>query len=174
MNPLANFLLYQTAWLACVMGTANGHPMIGVGMAGLVVVLHLVLAHSAKSELAIIAVTGLIGGAWETLLVQQNWVHYLGGDSVTWPPAWIIALWLAFATTFNVSLRWLQGRHILAALLGLMGGPAAWFAGARLGALELPNPIVALTAIGTGWAILMPLLLFIAQRLSTSQEKSNV
>jgi len=174
MSPLPNFLLYQTAWLACVMGAAHGQPMIGVAVAALVVALHLALTRSSKSELAVIVMTGLIGGTWETLVVHLDWVRYLGADTQTWPPAWIIALWLAFATTFNVSLRWLQGRHVLAALLGLIGGPLAWYAGARLGALELPDPILALMAIGTGWAVLMPLLLFLAHRLSTQQEKPNV
>jgi hypothetical protein len=174
MSPLPNFLLYQTAWLACVMGAAHGQPMIGVAVAALVVALHLALARSSKSELAVIVLTGLIGGTWETLVVDLDWVRYLGADTQTWPPAWIIALWLAFATTFNVSLRWLQGHHVLAALLGLIGGPLAWYAGARLGALELPDPILALIAIGTGWAVLMPLLLFLAHRLSTQQEKPNV
>ena len=174
MPPLANFLLYQLAWFACVMGAAKGQPMIGVGVAGLFIAWHLTLARSAKSELAMIVLTGLIGGAWETLIVHQDWVRYMGGTSPNWPPAWIIALWLAFATTFNVSLRWLQNRHGLAALLGLLGGPAAWYAGARLGALELPDPSVALMAIGFGWAVLMPFLLFLAHRLATQQEGPHV
>lgn len=81
-------------------------------------------------------------------------------------PAWIVALWLAFATTFNVSLRWLQGRHGLSAALGLIGGPLAWFAGSRMGALELSDLKLDLLVIGVGWAVLMPVLLLLARRLT--------
>ena len=165
-GPLVNFMLYQVAWLACVLGAAKGQPLIGVGVALLVVAQHLALSPNAGQELKLILLTGLLGGAWETWLITQDWVRYVGGESAWLAPAWIIALWLAFATTFNVSLRWLQPRPLLAAVLGLVGGPLAWYAGARLGALELPDPSLALSVLGAGWAALMPLLLWLASRLN--------
>lgn len=166
LGPLANFLLYQLTWFACVMGAAGGQSSIGVGVALLVIGLHLGLAHAAATELKIILLTGLIGALWETLLVNQGWVRYAGGGWPGFAPMWIIALWLAFATTFNVSLRWLQGRHGLSAMLGLIGGPLAWYAGMRMGALELPDLEHDLLAIGLGWAVLMPVLLHLASRLT--------
>lgn len=163
-GPLVNFLLYQVAWLACVLGAAKGQPLIGVVVALLVVAQHLARSTNASSELKLVLLTGLLGGAWETWLVTQGWVRYAGAEIPWLPPAWIVALWLAFATTFNVSLHWLQSRLLWAAVLGLVGGPLAWYAGARLGALELPDPILALTVLGAGWAALMPLLLWLASR----------
>lgn len=161
MGPLANFLLYQLAWFACIMGAAEGLPWAGVVVGLLVVGLHLGLAHTPRTELGIIGLTGLIGGVWETFIVRQDWVEYLGQFGEQFPPLWIITLWLAFATTFNVSLRWLQRRYLFAALFGLVGGPLAWYAGMRLGALRLPELQTDLTAIGLGWAVVMPLLLFL-------------
>jgi hypothetical protein len=163
---LANFLLYQLTWFACVMGAAGGQAWIGVGVGLLVIGLHLRLAHAMATELKIILLTGLIGALWETLLVSQGWVRYAGGGWPGFAPLWIIALWLTFATTFNISLRWLQGRHGLSALLGLIGGPLAWYAGMRMGALELPDPGYDLLAIGLGWAVLMPVLLLLAARMT--------
>ena len=107
-GPLVNFMLYQVAWLACVLGAAKGQPLIGVGVALLVVAQHLALSPNAGQELKLILLTGLLGGAWETWLVTQGWVRYTGAEIPWLPPVWIIALWLAFATTFDVSLRWLQ------------------------------------------------------------------
>lgn len=173
MGPLANFLLYQVVWFACVMGAAAGQPWIGVGTALLVIALHLGLAHTAATELKIILLTGLIGALWETLLVSQGWVRYAGGGWPGFAPMWIIALWLAFATTFNVSLRWLQGRHGLSAALGLIGGPLAWYAGSRMGALELPDLKLDLLVIGVGWAVLMPLLLLMARRLTKTTPRRD-
>ena len=77
----------------------------------------------------------------------------------------MVALWAIFATTLNVSLRSLRPHRWLAALLGAIGGPVAYYAGARLGALEFGTPAPALAAIGIGWAILTPALLGTARRL---------
>jgi hypothetical protein len=73
-------------------------------------------------------------------------------------------LWANFATTLNVSLRPLRERLGLAALLGVIGAPLAYFGGSRLGALELVEAVPALLAIGAGWLFLSPLLFLAARR----------
>jgi hypothetical protein len=57
-------------------------------------------------------------------------------------------MWIAFATTLNVSMRWLRGRPELALLFGAVGGPLAFYAGERLGAVTVHRP-----AGGTGGAV---------------------
>lgn len=164
----ANFVLYQLAWLACVWSAAAGRSGIGVAVALAVVAVQL------RREWRVILLTGLIGTVWESLLTGLDWVRYHEAWAEGWPPLWIIALWLAFATTFNVSLRWLRPRAGWAALLGLVGGPLAWWAGERLGALELTSPLGSLSVIGLGWAVLMPILLALAARCDTaSQERGS-
>jgi hypothetical protein len=76
------------------------------------------------------------------------------------------ALWANFATTLNVSLVSLQTRPWLAALLGLVGGPAAYWGGAELGAMSFLDPTAGLIALALGWGILTPLLLALARLLS--------
>lgn len=165
---LANFALYQLAWLACVWGAAAGRSGIGVAVALTVIAVRLRGTRRRGAELRLILLTGLIGGAWESLLIGLDWVRYRDSWAEGWPPLWIIALWLAFATTLNVSLRWLQNRPGLAALLGLAGGPLAWWAGERFGALELASPVSSLCVIGLGWAMLMPALLALAEYCDTA------
>jgi cell division protein FtsW (lipid II flippase) len=80
-------------------------------------------------------------------------------------PYWMVAMWALFATTLNVSLRWLRPHVGLAALIGAVGGPAAYYAGARLGAIEFTVAGAAMAAIALGWAVLTPLLLRVAARL---------
>jgi hypothetical protein len=106
------------------------------------------------------------GAAFETLLVQSGWLRFGSGMLVAGTaPYWMVALWAVFATTLNVSMRWLRERPALAALLGAIGGPAAYWSGARFGAMELAAAGAALAAIAAGWAILTPLLLGAARRL---------
>jgi hypothetical protein len=73
-------------------------------------------------------------------------------------------MWGLFATILNVSLRWLRGRWLIAALAGSIGGPLAYYGGHRLGALEFGNQSAALIALAIGWAVITPTLMALATR----------
>lgn len=160
-----NVALFQIGWFACVLGAAYGLPWIGVLAASVIVTWHLARATRPRQELALVALAALLGALFETVLVRTGWIRFETGMIVDdTAPYWMVALWAIFATTLNVSLRTLRPHLILAALLGAIGGPAAYYAGARLGALELTAAGLALSAIGVGWAFLAPMLLGAARR----------
>ncbi len=160
---IPNLVIYQTVWLACVWGAAHGIPALGCVAAMAAVASHLSKVKRPLDELKLVLVTGLLGGVWDSLLVVFDLIHYTSGSITPWlAPVWIISLWMAFATTFNVCLRWLHGRFWLASIFGLLGGPLAWWAGASLGALQLVGPLTALSVLGLGWAALMPALIKLA------------
>jgi hypothetical protein len=166
MNTLFNAVLYQVGWFACVLGAAAGLPWIGALVACAIVGWHLSRAARPARELALVATAVVAGAAFETLLVQAGWVRFDTGVLVEGTaPYWMVALWAVFATTLNVSLRSLRQRPWLAALLGAAGGPAAYYAGARFGAIDLAAIGTALTAIALGWTVLTPALMAAARRL---------
>lgn len=162
---LSNLIAYQMAWLACIVGAASANPLLGVIVTGIVLALHLVISRRRWAELKLIVAVGLLGGVWEFLLMRLSGVEYLANSSPALPPMWIIALWMSFATTLNVSLRWLQPRPLLAAGLGLLFGPLAWWAGQAMGALRLTHHWSDLGLLALGWAIIMPLLMVVARQL---------
>ncbi|MEP7061024.1 MAG: DUF2878 domain-containing protein [Betaproteobacteria bacterium] len=165
MGKLANFIAFQVGWFACVVGAARGHPALGTSIAIVVTAAHLAFARQWRAELALLLAAAAIGAAWDSLLAATGWVHFTNGVLVAGTaPYWIVALWVLFATTLNVSLGWLKHRLALAALLGAIGGPLAYLGGARLGALSFGNDIAAIIALALGWAALTPLLLRIAAR----------
>lgn len=148
-------------------------PALGTLTAIAVILWHLADVVRPFAAAVPIVLTGLLGGIWDSLLVNLNLIHYPSGMVFTWmAPYWIIALWMAFATTFNLAFHWLHGRLLPATLFGAVGGPLAWWAGARLGALELVNPIPALTALSLGWMVMMPLLMQLAARFDGVSEPS--
>jgi hypothetical protein len=166
MTLAVNILLFQAGWFACVLGAAHGMPWAGPLAAAAIVAWHLARAAQPRQELALVAVAAVLGALFETLLVQASWVRFETGVLIAGTaPYWMVALWAIFATTLNVSLRSLRPHRWLAAALGAIGGPVAYYAGARLGALEFGTPAPALAAIGIGWAILTPALLGAARRL---------
>jgi Protein of unknown function (DUF2878) len=55
--------------------------------------------------------------------------------------SWLLVMWGQFATTFRFSLRGVMRRPLFAGLFGATGGPIAFLAGERLGAVILLPPL---------------------------------
>lgn len=89
MGKAMNFIGYQCAWLACVVGARAGRAWLALPVVIAVVGRHVARASESWRELTVVLIVGGVG-----------------------------ALWLSFATTLNVSLRWLRGRPLETALLG--------------------------------------------------------
>jgi len=166
MTLLANVLLFQAGWFACVLGAARGLPWLGLVALTVIVGRHLARAARPARELALVAAAAILGALFETLLVRLALVRFDSGMLFeATAPYWMVALWAIFATTLNVSLRRLRTHLGLAALLGAVGGPLAYHAGAMLGAIEFTAAVPALVAIACGWAILTPVLFGAARHL---------
>jgi Protein of unknown function (DUF2878) len=164
---ISNVVAFQAGWFACVLGAAHGMPWAGTGAAIAIIGWHLSFATHPRAELLLVIAAAGIGAVWDSALVALGWIHYPQGTMVAGTaPHWIIALWMLFATTLNVSLAWLKRSMPMAALFGLIGGPLAYWGGAKLDALVLVEPVLALTALALGWALLTPLLLRIAHRFN--------
>jgi hypothetical protein len=167
MNLLINFIGFQIGWFACVIGAAQGYTLLPVLCALSIVVFHL-YRNTTYVELYIIVVACVIGFVWETLLVNSGWLSYsVTGDSILVAPVWLVAMWALFATTINHSMAWLRSRWVLASLMGAVFGPLAFIAGENLGAVQFIDRHLALLALALGWALLMPLLLWIAKKLNS-------
>jgi len=169
---VVNIAAFQAGWLACVLGAANGYPLAGPLVVLGVVSIHLAMAARANRELILILLAGMLGAILDSALLRTGWLTYPNGMILAGTaPYWLVAMWLSFATTLNVSLRWLRGRAWAALILGAVGGPISYLAGARLGGLEIVEPQAAFAALAIGWALLTPLLVALAQRLDGVQSQ---
>lgn len=165
MGLIKNFIGFQIGWFACVVGAAQGYPLVAVAVASIIVILHLLRDNNLYSELCLIISAVFIGIIWESLLLASGWLAYdsSGGASI-FAPIWLVAMWALFATTINHSMAWLKNRYFLALLLGAVFGPLAFIAGESLGAVVFLDRTMALTLLAVGWAVLMPLLLWLAEK----------
>ncbi len=165
MNVWLNIAAFQIGWFVCVLGAARGMPGLGIAVGLVIVAMHLRRVPQPRSESLLLLVAAVVGIVADTLLIRGNWLAFDSGTIIPGvTPYWMIALWIIFATTLNVSLGWLKRRRLLAAALGAVGGPLAYYAGAELGAVTIAHPPTALAAVGVVWALAMPLLLYAADR----------
>lgn len=174
LNLMINVVALQLAWFACVLGAANDLPWLGVPAVAVVLLIHANLVVEPLKEMRLVLFALVLGAVFDSLLMASGWISYRNG--IIMPglaPVWILAMWAQFATTLNVSMAWLKGRPLLAALTGAVGGPMSWIAGAKLGAIELIEPTEAVIALAVGWAIAMPLLMAVADRYNGAEPEST-
>lgn len=166
MRIFVNLVAFQLGWLACVLAGAHRLPWLGVAFALVIIALHLRLATRPGIELRLLLVVAGLGSLWDGLLVGSGLLAYPSGMVAAWlPPIWMMTLWLVFATTLNVALRWLRGRWVLAALFGAVGGPVAFYTGSQLGGVVFVDIAAALPIIGAGWLVMTPIFVWLGERL---------
>lgn len=167
MLLIINIVIYQICWLACIIGAANGIPLVGVALIAIAAAYHLYSADKVMPEFSMLVIVAIIGALWDSIPVALGWMVYPSGTLIEGAaPYWIVALWVAFATTFNVSMRWFKQHLLLAAIFGAVGGPLAFLAGERLGGVEFTSYPAPLTLLAVGWGVLMPLMMLIARRFN--------
>lgn len=161
-----NFVLFQLGWFSCVLGGASSdYHWLGVVVVFVIIAAHLARAHRISDEVMLILATTLLGASWDSLLLNSGLYSFSHGVLITGlVPLWLVAMWSLFATTLNVSLGWMKNRYLLAAIFGAAGGPTAYYAGHRLGAVEFSDTLTALLAVGAGWTVIMPLLVLLSTR----------
>jgi len=171
-RPVAEWIGFQVVWLACALGAARGLDAPGVAAAAVFVLAVLWGRGWARAEIGAIAASGAFGAIAESLMATSGLVAYAASPpGALLAPLWMIALWLAFGGTLP-ALDSLVGSplSLRAVLLGGLGGPLAYLAGARLGALEFPGAVApALLALALVWAVALPLLLHVRRRLQGAQ-----
>ena len=160
MPILVNIALYQAGWFFCVLGAAYGYAVAGAVAALLLTAVHVILAVDRTAELKLILSTCGIGIVVDS--AQQAVGVITFRTDPYWPlwlPLWVFVIWLQFATLFHYALYWLSGRYLLAAILGLFGGPFAYWAGIRTGAASFGSaPLVTIACLAIVWATVTPLL----------------
>ncbi len=171
MSVLINFAAFQVGWFSSVIGAAQQMPWLGPLAFLVVLAIHLRQARRPKSELGLVIACGVIGVFFDSLLVAAGWVTYPSGlFSEMLAPYWIVTMWMLFGTTLNLSMGWMKGRPVLAALLGAIGGPSSYYAGQKLGGIQFLEFFPAMISLAIGWAIFMPLLMRLAERLDGTAE----
>jgi hypothetical protein len=162
---ILNFLVFQGAWFAAVLGAARQHPLAGTLAVVVAIAWHLALAVRPAQELKLVMAVSFIGLLAESLVATQGNIIYTSGQPVPFlPPYWIVAMWALLSIALNVTMRWLKGRLWIAAALGAVVGPMALFSGARLGAARFVDTQQVLLMMACLWAVLMPVLVRLSVR----------
>jgi len=176
---IANVILFNAGWFACILGAASGLSWLGPAAVAPLALGWLAHHRFDPGIAALYALAFPVGYAFDHAALAAGALAFPERAAlVAAVPLWMPAMWVNFATMLPLALRFLRGRPVIAAVFGLFGGPAAYYAGMNLGAVELPGPLPrSLAIIAAEWAIATPLLVFLHARLqragSPSRERSE-
>jgi hypothetical protein len=152
--------MFQLGWAVCVLGG----NLMAVAYSGIALLIHHRYVAKSKSEWHIIGWVALVGITWDSLLVFFDLIVYV--DAIWFSlPVWMVCLWILFATTFMHSLAWVSRYCWLSVILGAVFGPMSYWAGVELSdAFFGASPIMSMTVIASGWAILFPVGIYMTGR----------
>lgn len=167
MKNWINMVFYQATWIASVAGAGQRRWWPGLLVLLAFAVWQLSVSQWRRADFILVVSLSIIGFGIDSLFLQRGLMQFSAPDS--WPevaPVWLIALWTSFALALNHSLAFLQERPLLAALLGCVGAPLAyWAAGSAWHALTFGSrPIWSVALIAIIWAVLMPLFSHLARQ----------
>jgi len=175
VSRLADALVLQAGWFACVLGAAHGSEWLGCTLAAALLTLLLALQPAVRAQARFAFVVTPLGWAVDSAQMAAGWIRYAGWlplDALA--PLWIASLWALFAATSGALLGWLARRPWSALALGALGGPLSYLSAERLGAVTLGSERVhAIAGLGTTWGLLLPALVVLAARMSPSATDSG-
>jgi Protein of unknown function (DUF2878) len=158
-----NIVGFQLLWWWCVLCGRQGAEILAISVVIVALIAHLKWIETWSDAFPIITVA-LFGCLFDQAMYRLHHITFMSHDGGSqWIPLWMVGLWLAFACTLNVSMRWLQGRWWLALLLGTISGPLAYLGAEKLEAIVLLQGKTTLLYLAIGWGLLFPWLLRMRQ-----------
>lgn len=163
---LPNAIGFQLVWVAAVGGAGQGWWWAGPLALAVFAAWQLSSSPRPGTDLRLMLGAGALGFGIDSAWVQAGLMSFATPmPSAAMAPIWIVALWMGFALTLNHSLASLQRHLAAAAMLGVAGGPLAYYAAERAWhAVEIAGPSwIAYLALAVAWGVVTPLLLLAAR-----------
>lgn len=166
-------MLFQLGWWGTVLSARTPWEPYAPLMVGGVLGIHLTIAAKRGREILLILMTGSLGFVMDSLWAHGGVFQYVKPVHPPWlSPPWMVALWLNFGILPNHSLAYLRRRYLLAAILGIFGGPLAYYGGMELGLLVFSSKHWwSLSWIALEWGMAAPLIFFINDWIRNTKDE---
>jgi hypothetical protein len=167
---LTNFILFQAGWFITLFSAAYGKPYLGVLFTVLWMIFHLsMVATKVKNEISFLVIVTMLAYLLESSLVISGFISYPEQAIIGVPaPIWMMALWVNLAATINYSLSWMKGRYFICSVFAAIAGPLSYFAGERIGAINL-HGTPSLIIISLMYGFVMPFLFWLNRLINETK-----
>lgn len=170
MKRFGNAILFQIVWFICVLAGS----VWGLVATGCYLLIHdRYFMHSRKEWRLLVLFLGL-GVLIDGTLFQLGLFSMFGepANGGVLPPIWLLCLWVSVGTLFAHSLSMLRSRYLLIALMGMVGPPLSYIAGAKLSGITLADPmLMTLSVVAIIWALILPLGMWLGEKWTIFSEE---
>jgi hypothetical protein len=162
---------FQVVWFACAWGAAHDQLWLAA-VTSCIYLTHFLLQHNSilKSLKFLLFVTAL-GFCLDSGLIFFHHLDFPNPNPTPmekFQPWWMTLLWISFAASCQKSFSWLIERRRLSQFLGLIAGPASYYAGLKMDALTLFTPTSAIV-IGLFYVLFFPFFINYSQKIILSE-----
>lgn len=164
LKQIANAVLFQAGWFACVLGGNSYWLLIPVA----VLLIHLLWISSWAAEGKLLLWITALGTVLDSTLMLLGVFDFSSQGLLI--PLWLILLWAVLGTTLRHCLAWTAKPLWRASLLGAIGGPMSYYAGSQLAGVQLPLGLwPSMSLLAVLWAAVFALLQSLSDRLLAGQ-----
>lgn len=162
LNKAVNFLLFQAIWFAAILGAANQNLYWCYALFLAILIWQLHPKNRVPRDCLYVCVFLVLGFLFDTAWLRFGLIEYQSNISLfNTAPNWILILWVTFALTLNHSMAWINKKPKLAYAFSVIGGTLSYFAGKKLGAIQINERNTVIMALGVAWLISISVALFI-------------
>ncbi len=147
-----------------MLGAAWGRPIQGAVVALVMLGAHFMLVRDPQREACMVIVAAAAGFLLDSMHARLGILAFPGASGSI-APFWIVVLWAQFGSLLRHLPSRFLGSPAQCAALGALGGPAAFWAGSRMGAVAFPSLPLSLAVLAISWGIAVPALAWLAVRL---------
>lgn len=163
-------IVFMIGVFASYLGAQRQLPWIGLLVVGIIMVSDMIINRKQiVSKLKLIAFVGVAGFLIETLMIALS--VYSVAPSSMWllsspfVPVWIIALWLNFGIRVPAYLPFFRGKHFINAFVGFAFAFLIFSSASNLQLVILNFSFWSIIICGIVWAILVPVIYIVANKL---------
>lgn len=160
--------LFYGGWVYCIQSVADCAPWKGALVIGAILVYLFIVSNNRLADLLMVVSLSVLGMVIDSIYGYTGMIIYnCPYRAFPWlAPYWLISLWMLFGALIREGFAWLNGRWLLAAVLGGAGGVSSYLASMKLGAAQFGVPEhVGIVVLAIVWAIVVPISVWYAEWL---------
>lgn len=173
MKKLINFIQFQAVWFLCIFGAAHQFELLAILISVGIIAWAMLSSEHRTHDYVMSVIAVIIGLALDSLLLSQNLMTFTTAYWTSMAPLWMTPIWIALVLTLQSSMSWLGGRYLLAAVLGSISGPFAYWAGVRMGAGLFTDFTTAMICLSVIWLIITPALFYLSSLVKARHVSSS-
>jgi hypothetical protein len=141
LPAIAFSIWIYAAWFGCVFCAKHGWELESLFFPIITWVSFRFIYRPARREIIKILILCALGLVFDSSIYSLGGIHYSHSPLVAMP-IWMVSLWFTFVPSFLPLSQALNGRFVVAAILGGVLGPLSYRAGETFGVLYLQSIFV--------------------------------